>query len=227
MNGTPNLTLVGQLIGDPTRTLMLELLYDGQKWSAAELACGAGVTPQTASSHLRKLVDAGWLTVESKGRHKFFRIAGSEVADALEALLVLATRQVKRPGGVSANKDPLRQARTCYDHLAGHLGVSITNHLLKHAYLRKLSDSFEPTQKGEQLLANLDIDTHGLRAARRPFTRCCMDWSERRHHLGGGLGAAMLSQFVVRNWIRRHEGTRAVTLTNAGTRQLRRLQLID
>lgn len=225
MHGVPNLAAIGQILGDPTRILMLEMLYDGRAWSASELANAAGITPQTASSHLNKLVDANLLAVRPQGRNRYYRLAGSDVAEALEALMVLAMRREARPEIVAVRDDPMRRARTCYDHIAGRLGITLVDRLLEQSYLQEESEGYRLTGHGEVLMAGLGIDTASMRAGRRPFTRKCLDWSERRHHLGGALGAALANAFFERKWIRRVGDSRALKVTTEGRRQLQRLGL--
>ena len=225
MQGTPSLTAIGQILGDPTRALILEMLYDGRDWSASELANAAGITPQTASSHLGKLTEANLLTVEPQGRNRYYRLADSEVAEALEALMVLAMRRDRRPEIVTLRDDPMRHARTCYDHIAGRFGITLVDRLISLKCLEDNDDNYRLTEKGEQLMSGLDIDLPSIRAGRRPFARRCLDWTERRHHLGGALGAALANSFLERNWIRRIDGTRALKITIEGRRQLDRLGL--
>ena len=225
MHGTPSLAAIGQILGDPTRSLILETLYDGRAWSASELARAAGITAQTASSHLHKLVDASLLAVEAEGRNRYYRLADSEVADALEALMVLAMRRKQRPEIVAVKEDPMRHARTCYDHIAGRFGIQLIDRLLDRAWLQDAGDGYLLTAEGEALMTRLDIDVASLRGGRRPLTRKCLDWSERRHHLGGALGAAVADAFFARRWIRRIDGSRALKITAEGRRQLDRLGL--
>jgi len=225
MTATPSLTAIGQILGDPTRALILEMLYDGRAWSASELARAAGITPQTASSHLGKLTDAGLLAVEPQGRNRYYRIADSEVAEALEALMVLAMRRSQRPDIVNVREDPMRHARTCYDHIAGRLGIAIVDRLIAQDYLENDHDHYRLTEKGEGLMSDLGIEVQSIRDGRRPFTRRCLDWTERRHHLGGALGAAFAATLFARRWIRRIDDTRALRVTPEGQRQLKRLGL--
>lgn len=225
MIATPNLAAIGALLGDPTRSLILELLYDGRAWTATELASAAGITPQTASSHLRKLIDGNLLAVDAQGRHRYFRLAGTDVADALEAMKILASRRTERPGLTRVRNDPLSLARTCYDHLAGQLGVSLADSLTRHGYCVEGHDAYELTEAGETLLVDLNIDVEQVRKQRRSFARKCLDWSERRNHLGGALGAALADCFFKRRWIQRQSGSRAVTVTAMGKRNFKRLDL--
>jgi DNA-binding transcriptional ArsR family regulator len=227
MHATPNLAAIGQILGDPTRTLMLELLYDGRAWTASELARATGVTPPTASSHLAKLVDANLIAVEPSGRHRYYRIADAEVAEALEGLLVLALRRKLRPGIREVQDDPLRHARTCYDHIAGRFAIDLIDSLLAQSHLEEAGDGYLLSASGEDLMAKLNIDVQALRHGRRPLTRRCLDWSERRYHLGGALGAALASSFIERKWIRRIDDSRALTITVQGKRQFRRLGLYN
>jgi len=225
MHGTPNLAAIGQILGDPTRTMMLETLYDGRAWTASELAHAAGITAQTASSHLGKLVDANLIAVEPSGRHRYYRIADAEVAEALEALLVLAMRRGQRPGLREVKDDPLRHARTCYDHIAGRLGIGLIERLLAQSCLREEGDAYLVTERGERLMREFEIDVAALRRGRRPLTRRCLDWSERRYHLGGALGAALADALLERGWIKRLEDSRALKVSTRGKRELRRLGL--
>ena len=220
MHGTPNLAAIGQLLGDPTRTLILEMLYDGRAWSATELATAAGITPQTASSHLRKLLDAGLITVESRGRHRYFELAGPDIAEAIEALLVLAARRPGRSEPVAVRREPLRLARSCYDHVAGQFGVALTDAMLERKILATRQDGFALGRQGKAFTASLGIDVAALRRGRRAFARRCLDWSERRYHLGGALGAALMTAMLERRWIRRSPDSRVLTITAPGRREL-------
>ena len=226
MNATPNLAAIGRLLGDPTRALILEMLYDGRAWTATEIARAAGITPQTASSHLHKLVDANLVAVDAQGRHRYFRLAGSDVADGLETLSVLATRRVARPGLHRVRDDPMSLARTCYDHLAGQLGVRLTASLTRNGYCIEGHDTYDLSTSGEMLLKRLNIDVEQVRKRRRSFARKCLDWSERRYHLGGALGAALAGCFFEQRWLQRIGDSRAVTVTPHGRQNLKKLDLL-
>ncbi len=225
MHGTPNLAAIGQLLGDSTRTLILEMLYDGRAWSATELAAAAGIAPQTASSHLRKLVEAGLITVESRGRHRYFELAGPDIAEAIEALLVLAARRPGQPDPVAVRREPLRLARSCYDHVAGHFGVALTEAMLQRKILATRQDGFALGRRGKEFMTSLGIDVMALRRGRRAFARRCLDWSERRYHLGGALGAAMMTAMLEQRWIRRSPDSRVLTITAPGRQKLDALGL--
>ncbi len=226
MHATPNFASIGALLGDPTRAAMLEALYDGRAWTAGELAQAANVTPQTASAHLQKLVQANLLAVAAQGRHRYFRLASSDVADALEALSILATRRLVRPW-LRSGAEPLHHARTCYDHLAGTLGVSLVESLLRQRCLTEGDDAYSVTPAGRALLRRLDIDVEAARSRRRSFARKCLDWSERRYHLGGALGAALAECLFARKWLRQAAGSRAVSVTPLGERGFRELNLLQ
>jgi DNA-binding transcriptional ArsR family regulator len=182
------------MLGDPSRAAMLLALMDGRSRSAKKLALDAGVTPQTASAHLKKLVAANLIHCEAHGRTKEFRLRGAEVAQALEALSELDD------GPVPPAARELRFARCCYDHLAGELGVRVTERLL------------EP---GNRILAELGIEPVALPGRRAPF-RCCTDWTERRPHIAGAVGAALLRHYLERRWLLRAENSRKLVLTELG-----------
>jgi DNA-binding transcriptional ArsR family regulator len=195
------------LLADPTRVAMVLALMDGRARSAKKLALDAGVTPQTASAHLRKLVDANLLAWEGEGRCKHFRIAGAEVAHAVEALCELGSRN-EPERALPAPARPLRFARCCYDHLAGQLGVAITERL---------------PRLGSAICAELGIDLAALEALRRPLSRCCVDWTERRPHIAGSLGAALLTAYQDHGWLVRVPESRRLDLTPRGREGLNRL----
>jgi DNA-binding transcriptional ArsR family regulator len=216
----PGIARIAALIGDPARAQALTALLGGQALTAAELAEEAGVTPQTISAHLGKLVDAELLAVEQQGRHRYFRLAGHEVAHALESLMDVAARRGParvRPG---PREPALRRARVCYDHLAGDAGVEVYDGLLARRALRERAGDVTLTDHGRRLFGALDIDTDALAHERRPLCRACLDWSVRRHHLAGALGAALFARMVAQGWARRVKGSRAVDITPPGVRAL-------
>ena len=203
---------IAGLIGEAGRIQMLTTLLDGSGHSASELAMAAAVSPQTASSHLAKLLTGGLVVSESKGRQRIYRLKSRDVAAAIEALGALA-----RTSEVSAMPQ-MRFARTCYDHLGGVLAIALRNELLKRGALRHQKNAFKLTSVGTRLLRSLDIDADSLRALRRSFAHKCLDWTERHHHIGGAVGAALLSHFLEMNWLARLRGTRAVRVTHVGER---------
>ena len=207
-----SISRIAGLIGEAGRIHMLTALLDGNGHSASELAMVAAVSPQTASSHLSKLLSGGLVASERSGRQRLFRLKNADVAVAIEALGALAQNS-----GTSAILE-MRFARTCYDHLAGVLAIALRNELLRRDALRHRNDAFTVTHTGKHFLRALDIDADALRALRRSFAHKCLDWTERHHHIGGAVGAALLSRFIEMRWVVRMRDTRAVRVTHAGER---------
>jgi DNA-binding transcriptional ArsR family regulator len=221
MPAAPDLAALGALIGDPARARMLTAVMGGKALTATELALEAGVAASTASAHLTKLTDAGILSIEKQGRHRYFRLFDAEIASMLEQLMGIAARRgtARRTGPA----DPaLRVARVCYDHLAGERGVWLLERLHAHRLLTGRDDC-RVSPAGEAFFARFGIDVEALSALRRTFARPCLDWSERRHHLGGALGAAILDRLFTLRWARRELASRAVVFSPNGERQLRSL----
>lgn len=211
---------LSSLIGDPSRALILSALFGGEALPAGELAFRARVTPQTASSHLAKLAEAGLVVVERMGRHRYYRLSGPEIGALLEQMLAVAWAPSVDQSRVPA---PLRGGRMCYDHLAGRLGVAVTDALVARGLLTRGDEAFALTGDGAAWFAALGIDAAALRDGRRSFARHCIDWSERRPHLAGALGAAIAESFLDRGWIRRDRDSRAVELTEDGRAGLARI----
>ena len=209
------LARVAGMIGDPTRAAMLGALLGGEALPAGELARRAGIAPATATSHLARLVEHGLLLPRRSGRHRYFTLASADVAAALEALGRITPSRRDAAANEQAPNGSIRFARTCYDHLAGVLGVMVTDRLLERRFIVG-TDSYEVTTAGAGWLESLGVDVDGLRRARRVVARPCLDWTERRDHLAGGVGAAIASVMLARRWITRVEGTRAVRLTLRG-----------
>lgn len=221
MSTTSDFAEVAALAGDPARATMLLSLMDGRALTAGELATAAGVTAQTASGHLARLVAAGLLAVERQGRHRYHRIASPLVAQMVETIQsVSAAGPTARPPRVGPRDAALRLARTCYDHLAGRVAVAITDRLVTDGGLILDGDGGVLTGAGRDRLAALGIEVPSP-CGRRAFCRPCLDWSERRMHLAGTLGAALLDGLVTRGWLRRGAETRAVLVTPAGELGLR------
>ncbi|WP_082766856.1 ArsR/SmtB family transcription factor [Bosea sp. PAMC 26642] len=212
----PYLAEIAHLMGDPARANMLHALMDGRALTAKELAYLAGVAPQTASGHLAKLMQGGLLDVAVQGRHRYYRLAGSEVAAALEGLMVLAGPQGSPRRLPSRVGEELSQARTCYDHFAGRLGIGIHDALVAGGHLSVAEGGYGLGPSGEAVFAGLGIDPAPGRKGRRAALRPCLDWSERRPHLAGHLAAALACRCFEMGWVRRRKDSRAVVLTEEG-----------
>jgi DNA-binding transcriptional ArsR family regulator len=216
-----NIATPAALIGDPTRAAMLQALQDGRAQPASALAWAAGVTAQAASNHLAKLVDGGLLAVEREGRHRYYRLASAEVAHVIEALSVLATpvRSLEVPRSPKARA--LRDARCCYGHLAGRLGVRVCEALVERDLIRPEADKlYAVTPEGSAWFADLGVAVDTLRSP-RGVARQCLDWTERRHHLAGPLGVRLLEAMTARGWLALEAKGRAVRLTAEGAAALR------
>ena len=222
MSEGPNIARIAMLIGDPARSEMLSALMGGQALTATELAAVAHVTKQTASAHLSKLVDARLVGVEAQGRHRYFRLADDDVARLLENLMGVAFRA----GAVRLKAGPrepaLRSARMCYDHLAGDHGVQLLDALLARRLVRVNGEGLTLTRAGSAFFRAFGIDVATLARSRRSLCRRCLDWSVRRHHLAGALGAAMLQRMFALGWARRAKDSRVVLFTGAGLAALNR-----
>ena len=217
MDGNPNIAHVAALIADPSRARMLMTLLGGQTLMASELARIAAITPQTASWHLTKMVDGGLLHSVYRGRNRYFYLGSPEVAHVLETLSLVAKPTQVRSLRQSDEVRALRFARTCYDHLAGEVGVAVTSRLLSLGWLVPNGRDFAVTEDGASEFRKwFGMELDGIRLSRRVFARQCLDWSERRHHVAGVLGAIMTTRFFELGWIRRKPGTRAVIVTEAG-----------
>lgn len=219
---------VATLAGDPARAGMLHALMDGRALTASELAQVAGITAPTASSHLARMVTAGLLSVEKQGRHRYHRLASPAVAQMMESIMRVASDlQPTRRRIVTGPRDAaLREARTCYDHLAGRLGVALADALMAGGHAELTGDGGVVTDEGVAFLGRIGINVEALQARRgsrsaRILCRPCIDWSERRPHLAGALGAALCTHSLAQGWVRRIDGTRAVAITPKGRRVYR------
>jgi len=215
----PDISSLAALISEPARGRMLIALLDGRGLPATELAQRAGITCQTASSHLAKLAEGRLLQVIPQGRHRYYRIANARVAELLESMARFAP--IKETGR-SEPKSPIQIARTCYNHLAGSLGVRIADAIVGRGLLREVGRDYQLTKKGAQWFSEFGIDTDALRKSGRVFARQCLDWSERRNHLAGALGSALAEHVFERGWIERVRESRAVRITDLGRRELKR-----
>ncbi len=223
MKEGPELSRVAALVGDPARANMLTALLGGAALTASELALEAGITPQTASSHLSRLLDGGLVRVAAQGRHRYFALAGPQVAGMLEAIMGVAALSAPRRTRPGPRDQAMREARICYDHLAGTLGVALHDSLVARGLIREADTGLAVSPEGRAWFADFGIDMDGLEAARRPVCKACLDWSVRRSHLAGGLGAALLERIVAKGWARREAGSRVVAFTPPGRRAFRKL----
>ena len=211
------------LIAEPARALMLDALMDGTARRAGDLALRAGVAPSTASGHLARLVQARLVTVDSAGRERHYRLASQAVAEALESLSRIASPPEVRSLRGADEAEALAVARTCYDHLAGRLGVRLTAALVERAVLVPRDGSYELGPHGEATLVEIGVDLPGAQASRRSFARHCLDWTERRPHLAGALGAALADALLERRWVERRPRDRGLRVTTTGAHELHRL----
>jgi len=207
---------LGRLLAAPARAAMLDALFDGDAWSVGDLARAARVSTSTASEHLDQLRKGGLVAAARNGRYRLYRLASPEVAHALECLGALAPPLAARGLAEDSRNEALRLGRTCYDHLAGRLGVAVTEALVDRGHLLDAADGFAPTAAGERALASIGVAVEDLRRARRPISRSCLDWSERRPHLAGALGAALLGRLEAVSGLERLNGSRAVRLRPRG-----------
>jgi DNA-binding transcriptional ArsR family regulator len=218
--------MIASLVGDPARANMLTALLSGKALTASELAQEAGVTPQTASSHLSKLEVGGLIEPEKQGRHRYYRLADPDVADVLEGLAGLAARAGHMRVRTGPKEPALRRARICYDHLAGDLGVQMLDSLTKQRLVRHRKQEIALTMEGERFLEKqLQISPQMLTHPRRPVCKACLDWSERRHHLAGTLGAALMQRFTELKWAARDAtpGSRVVNFSRNGEKHFAKL----
>lgn len=221
MNAVYPIAAVAELIGEPARAAILIALADGRALPAGEVARAAGISAQSASGHLAKLVVGGLLAVWNEGRHRYYRMASPEVGHALEALGAIATHA--RAGGAERPPETraLYHARLCYDHLAGRVGVELADAFERSGLIRIEGErEFEVGPQGENGFAALGLDIATLRRTRRTFARRCLDWTERRPHLAGALGAALCARLIELEWVARMPKTRAVRVTHRGAREL-------
>lgn len=218
MNATTSLSKAASLIADPSRSAILWSLLGGESRPASELAMIANISPQTASNHLKLLLEAGFLKAEAIGRNRFYKLGTPTVGVALESLA--ATLGGSSSGIAQQSAPELVFARTCYDHLAGELGVAILNRLRERKHIREHGREYQLSSGGQKFFGDLRIDCDGASARRRRFAYPCLDWSQRVPHLGGALGASLLEWLLRSRGIARQKGSRAVRVTDAGRKTL-------
>jgi DNA-binding transcriptional ArsR family regulator len=216
VNYSRDIASVAALLADPSRARVLGALMDGRSLTATELAFQARVSAQTASGHLAKLTRASLLACETSGRCRYYRLAGPAVAEALEALAILAPNATPDSAESQSEIEQIRFARTCYDHLAGRLGVAITEAMIRRGYLRTEGRDFRVTAPGASFLSELGVNMDKTKRQRRAFARKCVDWTERRPHLAGALGGALAARWLQQDWVRRMPEGRQLLLTPKG-----------
>lgn len=223
MRDGPNIARVAALLGDNARAEVLSALMSDRALTATELADIAGVTRQTISSHLAKLRDAGLVSVVAQGRHRYFRLAGEDIAHVLETLMGITFRTGPIRTGTGPREPALRKARVCYDHLAGELSVLAYDGMLEQGVFRAQDGGLQLTDDGRAWFRQLGVDVDAAATQRRSFCRGCLDWSERRDHLAGALGAAFLGRLRTLGWVQTAAGSRAVVFSRRGEKAFRAL----
>jgi DNA-binding transcriptional ArsR family regulator len=223
MKDGPDIATIASLLGDPGRANMLTALMAGQALTAGELAREAGVTAQTASSHLAKLQAGGLLVGRKQGRHAYYALSGDDVAGVIEALMGLAARTGHTRVRTGPKEPAMRKARVCYDHLAGELAVSMLEHLIARGFVTEQGEHLALTDAGRSFMDALGLNVPELARSRRPLCKGCLDWSVRRTHLAGALGAALLNRFYALGWASREPGTRLINFTPRGLEAFREI----
>ncbi|WDM22542.1 ArsR/SmtB family transcription factor [Paenibacillus polymyxa] len=227
MSTKSNVAMIASLVSEPSRAAILTALLDGRFHTASELAHMAGVKPQTASFHLAKMTEAQVVTMEKQGRHRYFGIQDPEVAQVMESLLSIAPPVPIKSFTHASENEALRLARTCYDHVAGQLGVQLMSFFIQKGILSEDQDGLHITEPGEAFFTDFQIDLTKTRQKRRSFSHKCLDWSERRHHLAGALGNALLDRLFELHWIERLPTTRAIRITADGKRGFKEVFSIE
>jgi DNA-binding transcriptional ArsR family regulator len=215
-----DLAAVGRLLGDNHRARFVLALLGGQELPAGELASRAGASSSLASSHLAKLLESGLVSVQKRGRQRYYRLADSDIAQAIETLLAIAPRHSATGLTAVTRGRALKRARTCYDHLAGQLGVALADAFEQQQLIAASDSGWTLTSRGEHRLGTLGVDTSALHRGRRPLLRPCLDWTERRPHMGGKVGQALATRLFDLDWVRRTSASRAILVTTHGERQL-------
>lgn len=208
------------LIGDATRAAIMWTLLDGRAFTATELSIAANTSPQNISMHLGKLLDADLLCVEKQGRHKYYRFSSKEVAYVVEAMANLIPKSVVSSKKKTEEYPPIKYCRTCYDHLAGKIGVALADSLLEQKIIIEENNTFEISSEGEKWFSDFGINIEEARKQKRIFLKPCLDWSERRNHIAGSVGTLLLNKMLEQDWIRRTAHSRAVIITGKGEKEL-------
>lgn len=224
MNNTtsePNIAVVANLIGDNARAKMLTALLGGKALTATELALEADITSQTASTHLAKLVDGQLLHVRKQGRHKYFQLMNASIAQLLESLLNISVNLAPEQVSTGPSDIRLKQARICYDHLAGELGVEIYDALKQQAFIIDNGSETLLSDLGKEFFSSIGFDFSQVKKSKRPICKSCLDWSERRNHLAGILGQWMLNDMFEKGWLERALDSRVINVSNAGLNRIK------
>ena len=222
MKDGPDFTRIASLIGDPARANMLTALMSGKALTATELSQEAGVTLQTASSHLKQLAEGGLLELRKQGRHRYYSLASDDVAQLLENLMGLAAGAGHTRTRTGPRNEELRKARVCYNHLAGHMGIELYDRFKSQGFVHLSESGLDLTAEGTAFVTDFGIDVQELKSKRAPVCRECLDWSERRSHLAGGIGRALLARIEELGWARRVPKTRIIRFTSAGEQEFNR-----
>ncbi|MBD1582624.1 ArsR/SmtB family transcription factor [Pseudoalteromonas sp. S16_S37] len=212
----PNIAYLGALVGDAARSKMLTALMSGKALTATELSLEANITPQTASSHLMKLVDGELIIVRKQGRHKYFQLKNLQVAELIEQMLNISASMAQTSIATGPTDERLKRSRICYDHLAGELGVQLFDALQSNGWIVEAQDMLTLTQLGLSFFSELGFDTAATKKTRRPLCKACLDWSERRSHLAGYLGKWVLTDALARQWAHQDLDSRAIEFTPHG-----------
>ena len=222
MKSGPDISRVASLIGDPARSNMLLALMDGRALTASELSIAAGITKQTASSHLSKMLDSDLIKREVQGRHHYYQISDPDVAHAIEALLSVAARGAGKRTRTGPRDPALRKSRICYDHLAGEMGVAILDQFYERGWIEEAGGILKLTPEGWNKLSDIGLERCALPKSRRPECRTCLDWSMRRHHLAGRVGALLLTRILELRWATRLPDSRIIKFNASGEKAFRK-----
>jgi DNA-binding transcriptional ArsR family regulator len=215
VRGEADVAAAAALLSEPARAALVVALTEHEELPASALAAHAGIAPSTASEHLRRLVEGGFIGARKNGRHRYFSLADPAVADAVEALAIVAPQPPVRSLREATKSELIREARTCYDHLAGRLGVALASALEEQEVVIRKNGGYELGRRADTRCKELGIDLAEIEAQRRPVVRGCLDWSERELHVAGGLGAALATRFFELGWIKRRDGNRSVEVVDA------------
>lgn len=218
----PNIAYIGSLIGDAARAKILTALMSGKALTPTELSVIADITPQTTSSHLTKLVDGDLLQVRKQGRHKYFQLKNSQVAELVEQLLNLSVPVSNDNVHTGPTDNRLRKSRICYDHLAGELGVELFEALIYNGWILELDNQVTLTEQGRAKFSHLGVDFAQINKSRRPLCKACLDWSERKSHLAGHIGQWVLDDLIARGWAKQDLDSRAIQFTPQGLKAFKK-----